>query len=1117
MEKPYLIHSLSNNQMKYLFLILSFWAFYFQAIAQNSNQHILLEYDNAGNRIVRRQEGTDIEVHKEILTNSSFAGDVISFLIQVTNNGVQTATNLQLQDEWKDGCFAYMDNHLADGHPFPYNFSVSNVTSHSANLFIQQLNPGQSFWLVMNFTHLTRCATCPNTLHFEHYEGNELNTDNNQSVASALPQAEANEVFIDAPNALIQPSSALGFAGGGGQWQLSPTNGSPLEVQITGSTTLEIPAGESLVIDNCNMKLGSAAKIIVRDGASLQIIGNSHLHGCLDMWDRIEVEAGGSISIEKSLIEDADYAVYLNDGVASMNCVLSVFRNNAIGIYMPSSPIGGTNQIQNYILDNNTFEGTNSMLAAFPNQVNIPLGLPYAGIDVTDVVFKVTNNHFHSLTNGIIGRKSDIYVTDCDFNAILPVNYPNSPFNGSAVAILGSKCVTSFPPKNHCMASLWLSGVNGTGNSSFTANNVWFGVWADKASVEVSNTIMYDARVGVYIQNAVNKVAEVYSNEIHAWNKGINLYMTDNAVKMYIHDNQIYLNAINNGSYGIGVNDYGIGNSNLSIEHNTVEVLNGSCGITILSSSHGKVLGNTVNMNTNNAYLAAGIGITGGDAMQVECNNVNNVNGNGYVFVYTPNSTIGCNRDFGSSTGYNFFAPCLGTTFRGNEMHDNDLGLLFNNSVMMDEQKNTGNRWFGNFTLGARNDAYSSVNPTNLLYLSPYPDYNTNPYNPNMGELLPPSYMPAPTTTGAFTWFLQQSPQIAPYDCYSANYCGWNGEGTNSTFRISNLDSLIATDSLQPIVYTQELKKIAIDYLYEKLSLSPNLSENNSLLQDFKENKDETTLSDVVEVRTAANNLYNPSIETLLNNNYALIKGHFAQLNYNESLLTSSLSLSLQDSLNLLAQDSMLYAEIKQLENANQVLLSVIDNQRLSDVNGLIVENGIIMTSELMQQNEKAVNNIYFNTIEQGNLFLDATQQSVLESIIYQCPIIGGISVYKARSLYEMINDNVEYNDNSACNAAGVSLRTTQPNEQIEKVQENKVTLYPNPAQNEVSFEFSQTLDKEYTLFIYDVLGKKIQQLIIPKATNLYKLNLTNYPQGIYSYQIQGDITNKTGKFVIVR
>ena len=200
--------------MKHIFFILLLSAFCLQLRAQNA--HILLEYDNAGNRIVRRQEGTDIEVHKSLLTTSNAVGDNVSFLIQITNTGVQNALNLHFHDVWKKGCFEYQSFSLAEGHPFPYNVSISNVTAESADVLVAELNAGQSLWLVMNFTHLNRCATCPNTIHFEEYEGTELNDANNEASASIAPQGEVGQLFIDAPNMIIQPSTALGFTGGGG-------------------------------------------------------------------------------------------------------------------------------------------------------------------------------------------------------------------------------------------------------------------------------------------------------------------------------------------------------------------------------------------------------------------------------------------------------------------------------------------------------------------------------------------------------------------------------------------------------------------------------------------------------------------------------------------------------------------------------------------------------------------------------------------------------------------------------------------------------------------------------------------------------------------------------------
>ena len=185
------------------------------------------------------------------------------------------------------------------------------------------------------------------------------------------------------------------------------------------------------------------------------------------------------------------------------------------------------------------------------------------------------------------------------------------------------------------MGSLWLTGTNinpNIGTTDFTMSNTWFGVWADQANIEVNNTKMYDTRTGIYTQDATNKVGRMYDNEIRTWRTGINLYMTGQAVDMHIHENDIYLDANTPFSYGIKVNEYGI-TPNLNIEHNNIEITNGGFGISTLSASLSSIIANTITMNTNNIYTALGISVTGADGTQVECNDVSNMNANGYSII----------------------------------------------------------------------------------------------------------------------------------------------------------------------------------------------------------------------------------------------------------------------------------------------------------------------------------------------------------------------------------------------------------------------------------------------------------------------------------------------------
>lgn len=67
---------------------------------------------------------------------------------------------------------------------------------------------------------------------------------------------------------------------------------------------------------------------------------------------------------------------------------------------------------------------------------------------------------------------------------------------------------------------------------------------------------------------------------------------------------------------------------------------------------------------------------------------------------------------------------------------------------------------------------------------------------------------------------------------------------------------------------------------------------------------------------------------------------------------------------------------------------------------------------------------------------------------------------------------------------------------------QTKITsYYPNPATSYINFEFSKSIDKNYTLQVYNFIGKKVieQNITSPKTT----ISLDNFFRGIYIFQIR--------------
>nr|MBK9652031.1 T9SS type A sorting domain-containing protein [Bacteroidota bacterium] len=132
--------------------------------------------------------------------------------------------------------------------------------------------------------------------------------------------------------------------------------------------------------------------------------------------------------------------------------------------------------------------------------------------------------------------------------------------------------------------------------------------------------------------------------------------------------------------------------------------------------------------------------------------------------------------------------------------------------------------------------------------------------------------------------------------------------------------------------------------------------------------------------------------------------------------------------------------------------------------------------------------------------------------LLPQCPLIGGSAVYLARPIVEMFDDNIMYNDAAICLSQGVIMKMSNQVTADETIATVKV--YPNPAKDEINFEFGN--GTYFKLIIYDSFGKEIR-LELMQSKIEYKLSTTDIANGIYRYKLIGVPHEISGKIVILK
>ena len=81
------------------------------------------------------------------------------------------------------------------------------------------------------------------------------------------------------------------------------------------------------------------------------------------------------------------------------------------------------------------------------------------------------------------------------------------------------------------------------------------------------------------------------------------------------------------------------------------------------------------------------------------------------------------------------------------------------------------------------------------------------------------------------------------------------------------------------------------------------------------------------------------------------------------------------------------------------------------------------------------------------------------------------------------------------------------------------MTLYPNPAQNELIFKFENGVSEDATIAFMDILGKLVVEYPLQiKVNNEAKLNVSELPNGLYYYRInQHNAPSISGKVTIFK
>jgi len=167
--------------------------------------------------------------------------------------------------------------------------------------------------------------------------------------------------------------------------------------------------------------------------------------------------------------------------------------------------------------------------------------------------------------------------------------------------------------------------------------------------------------------------------------------------------------------------------------------------------------------------------------------------------------------------------------------------------------------------------------------------------------------------------------------------------------------------------------------------------------------------------------------------------------------------------------------------------------------------NSTITPENLAAYNEVVVNDIYLDTWAREIYEFDSTWYATLSDIAQQNPISGGMAVYTARVML-----GVDYDDNSPEEESRIAAG--------ENSKDKFIHVYPNPAADEITVEYSLNDDEQGVIIISDMTGRELLKQTIAGGMNVIQISTSEIANGIYHLNLKvNDELIGNQKLVIVK
>ncbi|MCB0594871.1 MAG: T9SS type A sorting domain-containing protein, partial [Phaeodactylibacter sp.] len=835
----------------------------------------------------------------------------------------------------------------------------------------------------------------------------------------------------------------------------------------------------------------SGSEIVFDAGAGLKVdssftlyIQGAHLQGCEELWHGIDVY--GKLRLGGSKLEDAKYAVTLQQGAGFSAITGNTFNKNYVGLRIPPHSDSLHNAGQ-WWLANNTFESTGPLLPRYDNTVPLPQdgALAFAGIEAYDVgLLRFTGSGtttFQDMSYGIRAFSSNLDIRNASFANIQPGKYPNS---GMGIFSTGTADNTLL---------LKQTGFGNTLASPLSFDNCRVGIYALGINTDIRQNRMDDVERGVVVYAAYQRQIKMSDNRIKCFLHGAWLANNFQVRSLGITGNHITVSPAGQSNEGVGI---GIWNTiaslsarcQLHLAENAIIHSGYSSGIALGYSSFINMAQDTVTVLAPDT-LTNGIRVEGGRVNYIAYNTIlggdsgamSDSISNGLSIRNSTGNFVYCDTLSGLYAGIRYDGQCQGhSRFFGNALHGHHHGLALSQTAVLDAQNNVSSRWWGSYSgKMAIHEGGQGVASRSQFRVHT----DTLPYMPPPAELDPSQ-----------GWFFDDGAFTACSGTPVVPCAAAEGPATPG-------DIAIAEGELETPAHAGGMEWAAKRYLYHKLDNNQDLLEEDEALEDFYDTHREEDLGQLHAIEKDIQGAYALDAETLTAVGIvdSLIKTYILEVESADSSLETASSM---DSILLLAQLEEAIENIHSQMGQGAQLWSGIKEMREEQFQELSDDNSAISPATLPGQNEQTVNSLFLNVFSQLNPEPAAAQLDSLEAIAGQCPLDGGNAVYFARGLLSGIKDT-SFLDAALCQEETESRLAPEPGHVNYTLSREKLWLYPNPAGESLTLQYIGELPLNAELRIASTTG----QLCLAQpleGLNGSSLDISSLNQGIYYLYIVG-------------